>query len=257
MTQELSDFKISEYCLVIDILGTVNRMSNASYFADSLLDLLNVVTQAYYETTDIADVTDSQPFFQYADTLIFPNDSTDELVSLGCRLFNTCLRKEILLQGCISGRGLFHIPDISVLKSIKKARKDINSMLVFGLGFVSSFACMKGVYGPRLLINEDFGGIFPNPGRWHHYLNTSRFLSKDTLDSFNISEVRWWEPDHDIDDFVNRLIIKTEKEYASRKEWLGNNITNQERREFRGFDARLRHLRTFQEMLLPENDPMM
>ena len=81
MPQDLSDFQISEYCLVIDILGTVNRMSNASHFADSLLDLLNVVTHAYYETTDIANVTDSKPFFQYADTLIFPNDSTDELVS--------------------------------------------------------------------------------------------------------------------------------------------------------------------------------
>jgi len=253
--KSLTDFKVSEYCLVIDILGTTNKMANPNYFLNALNDLLNIVKLAYQGSADIGNPEDSVPFFQFGDTIVFAFDDPHELVSLGCRIFSDAFynNKGILLQGCISNGGLFYINDLTDLKGIPVSLPTMHPQLVFGLSIVSAFAAMRGIVGPRLLINEEWGGITTNR-TWRKYPFTNLFPStRGNETSYRISDIEWWINIIDLDEFVDKLIAETKTEYQQRKNGLENNMETQEKRELQGFEARIKHLETFKRMIEKDN----
>jgi hypothetical protein len=256
MATPLKDYKIGEYALVLDLLGTSATMSQPGKWLESLKDLLVVLDDTVNAATNITDPTTSLRVFQYGDTVVFPGDDPERLIALGMVLQTQCFPKDILLQMALSGGGAYHITDPSGFGSIKPLAKNIHLQTLIGMAVARGHALLRGVRGPRLLIDDEIVHISPVNGVWQRYLGAARHQRRSQVD-FAVSEVEWWinfvgdAPETTVENRI-RAVRRSIEENERHVRGDGGSIAPMVERENMSLSKRIEHLEAFLAMLRDE-----
>lgn len=187
--QKLDDFRVGNYALVIDMLGTAVRMADRGQWLASLEEMLVAVRDVFNDTTDIGQPERSQPVYQYGDTFVFPSDEPSRLVPLGSRLIARWWQSDVLVQAAIAGGGVYYVPELPSLAG-KPIPHTFKPQLLVGPAVARGHLAMRGLKGPRFVVDAETST--PPPSAWRYYSGKHAFAN-DPATHIVVKEVAWWD----------------------------------------------------------------
>ena len=243
MTRKLSEFKISDWVLTVDLLGTKQRMSEADWI-DALKELLDTILVSVNQSMASKLTGKDLKVFQYGDAITFAHDDVEELICLGIRLQEELFGKDILAQFGLSGWGIYNLDDTTAHRLVKK-KPEFKLQSIVGRGLARSHLLLHGIKGPRFIIDEE--SHIPAKGKcWEKFIDgcpLKRYLSR--------SELRWWKNIPNIKKVTSGRISNLEKEIGAEKA----NKTHKSyrdrdtKRRIESLKKRLEHYKVFLDVL--------
>jgi hypothetical protein len=113
---------------------------------------------------------------------------------------------------------------------------------------------LRGVRGPRFILDEETCRVHPANGRWRRYQGSHQ-VSRNPAEGIVVSEVAWWQNMINIEDEVGRRRERVEGEIRRcQQEKLESAVRPLWERDQASMEKRQVHLRAFEEML--EDDPV-
>ena len=243
--QRLNESKISEWALIIDILGTKSDMGENIRWLKATVDILTLIQDVAYQSLPKLDPKSGPKIYQYGDTInVFSND-TDDLTRLAKILQNRLFSKDILCKMAISSGGVYDLSNIDFLNKIKSRHSNLVIQCLLGRAVARGHMLMTKAKGPRIILDEE-RSIAVVPNVWE-----KRY---DTLDDIDIprSELIWWDVYIDIDDEIKKRIehLNLEKNEINKINKQSHQHENaSDRRRLKSIDERIIHLKHFLESL--------
>ncbi len=202
--RDLDDLKIGTWILTADLLGTAVQMSEIVWI-EALKNILDSIMESVYLV--ISNDAENIVFIQYGDTMTFCHNNPETLVMLGIALQKRLFHREIMGQLGLSGAGGYYIDDSTIHRMVQN-NENIKLQCFVGSGLARSHIILKGVYGQRFFIDEEWGHIPANRALWSKYFGPT----DDHSQHYRVSEVRWWSDIPNIKELVNNRLIKAESE---------------------------------------------
>jgi len=199
----LASYRVGECALVLDLLGTAVRMTDLGNWFEPLRESLDLVVDALDTTTNIAAPERSARVFQHGDTLVIPADDPAKLVPLGKLLLTTCWNRDVLAQAAIAAGGVYFITDPSGFGTRKLLQPNAVLQVLVGPAVARGHHALRGVRGPRLMLDEETVHVSPTSGVWRRYLGAAKHQVTPGA-GIQVSEVAWWEDLLDLDEEVAR-----------------------------------------------------
>ena len=237
MSVKLSDCRVSRWILTIDLLGTAQRMAEDKWL-DSLGELLTAILTSVSEATS----ADSFPrIFQYGDTISMCHDDLDVLVEIAVATQNKFLEEGILAQMGISGENTYLI-NRSKLHDLVDGDGRIKMQLLVGPGMARSHLILRGVKGPRIVIDADRS--FPPKGDgWEKVVG----LPTENRGKIPVSEVRWWKDRPEVGPSIQQMIQNAQTELDQLQKAVDREQREAERQQ-QGFSPDRRDLREIESL---------
>lgn len=214
MTQKLSEFKLSEWALIVDLLGFAHTMTESVNWLNTIGDLLDTIDSSVYKSFDILNPQASIKVYQYGDTLNFFSDNPQELLLLAVILQQDLWGKNILAQMALACGGVYDLSDTDHLRRLKSLHPGLVIQALVGKAVAKGHLLLQGVKGPRIILDEECGAIPENRPAWHRLHSAASNLSD--ID-FHRSEVSWWHQiiDFDVDIETRMKEIESEIQHYS------------------------------------------
>jgi len=250
-TTPLAKYRVGECALVLDLLGTAVRMTDPSTWLEPFLDVLNLAVDALNTTTNIGSPEKSTRVFQYGDTLVIPADDPAKLVPLGMIFLTLCWNRDVLIQAAIAGGGVYFVTDPGGFGSRKPLQPNAVLQLLVGPAVARGHQALRGLRGPRLLLDEDLIHLSPTSSVWRHYAGSAKHQAEPTT-GIKVSEVAWWNQ-------LETTMLETEVDRRMRgvqsaleeakQESKGSAVAPHWERDIASMEKRLEHLKTFAQVL--------
>lgn len=251
----LETYRIGEYALVLDILGSAERMATAGDWLTPLKELLDIVVDAVFATTDVAHPDESAAVFQHGDTIVLPGYDAGDLVALGQVLLARCAERGVLVQAGLGGGGAYYIHNPSGFGTRRPLHPEARLQVLVGRAVARGHLLLRKVVGPRFLIDAERVNLAADPRRWERFTGKAKHEAVDD-EALSFHEVWWWrsftgdEMERRVDaelTEVNRDLADAQQEVANqKKQGLADPLLL---RDIRSMKSRLKHLQAFREML--------
>jgi len=250
----IENYRVGEFTLVIDLLGTAVRMADSASWLESCLEILDVIEDVLNATTNMANPGQSRRVFQHGDTLVFPSDDIARLIPLGMELMTRFWDRDILAQASIAAGGAYFITDPGGFGSQKRLHPNASLQPLVGPAVARSHLALRGVKGPRFVLDEETVRVSPAPGVWRRYLGDAR-RRVDPGCGVQVSEVAWWQylgdhVDHQLEERLRNL-DRTMCDAGQRAP--GSPVKPLWERDIASMEKRLEHLQAFARIL--KDDP--
>lgn len=254
--EKLSEYKLSEWVLIVDILGFTQTMAEDSVESQAILDLFNTIAESIFQSAHLAIPSESIKAYQYGDTINFLSDKPYELLLLAVRLQQILWGKDILAQMALSCGGAYDLSKIPSIQKIVIAHSKIAIQFLVGKAFAKAHSLLKGVKGPRIIFDEECN--FPHPNLKSSYVLSHQISNLQDINRPR-SEVSWWKDDlSDLVEIVKSKISEIEDEI---KKNLLNKINGSNSKEsvfpinrkIESMEGRKKHLEEFYNVLEREN----
>ena len=191
--ESLTDCRVGSHALVVDLLGTREKMSDPLGFFRALGDILSVTVDSLNEATDIAESKGGIPMYQFGDTVCFPHHDVHALIALGSRLLYRAHDHDVLVQAALSSGPVYDVSDAGNLGLKSKLRSNAKIQCFVGTPLARAHSLLRGVRGPRFLIDAETVQVHPKNDLWARYEGPARHQRKpDDRLSIKCSEVWWW-----------------------------------------------------------------
>jgi len=187
-------------------------MADPTTWLNVLGEILDTVTDVVRETTELGSPERSMQGFQHGDTFVFPGDHPHELINLGCRLLTSWWERDILAQACLAAGGAYFIAQPSSMGRMKPMPPHLQFQVVVGPAVARAHLALRGVSGPRFLLDEETCRVSPMDGHWRRYQGSHR-VSRDPAQGIVVTEVAWWQH-----------ILNVEEEAQKRREHIDSEI---------------------------------
>lgn len=242
----LSDFKLGNYTLVIDVLGVGHLMAESSTWLSSLSSILNTINLSL----DKMNGFKNEDFYvrQYGDTVNLVGDDPCVLLKLSISLQRSIFEQGILAQMSISGGGAYDLSSSSKVRELCDANKNLEVQCLGGISLARGHMVLARVKGPRIFIDDESVCL---PDSREIYQKVSESQSNVEKVSFPRHEVNWWSDIENISDLIadHIKLAKDKKEY-----WLtpppqrNYNFKNEERLAL-SYGKEVEHLEAFLEVV--------
>jgi transcriptional regulator with XRE-family HTH domain len=244
-TAQLSNYRVGEYALVMDLLGTAVRMSDPVKWFDALLEILNSVVDALNATTSITAPEASIRLYQHGDTIVVPSNEPGRLVQLGKLLVTSAWSRNVLTQAAVAGGGVFFITDPGGFGTRKPLQPNANLQMLVGPAVARGHLALSRVKGPRLLIDNETVHVPPGPPLCRRYAGEAIHRVEPGA-GLQVSEFAWWEDLLDVEEELAKRTRAVESEISeARLEMPGSAVKELWERDLKSLEKRLEHLQAF------------
>jgi hypothetical protein len=248
MARDFGEFRLGSWVLTLDLLGTAVQMSEDDWFT-SLNALLHTVDVSVHEA--LASGSGDVHLIQYGDSFTFCHDKVEKLVCVGTEVQVKLFRQNILAQIGLSGGGAYYLDDTTIHR-IVKGLSHVKLHCLVGKGVARSHMVLRGIKGPRFIIDEEIGHVPASGPCWEKLL-----LGPNLHGALHCSELRWWKNFPGILEMtegrIKALQSKIKYEKAGIKEFA--HIEPLVRREIDSLTKRLKHYECFHQVLVKDSEP--
>ena len=165
----LEKYFVGEYALVLDILGSAERMATDGDWLPPLKELLDILVEAVFATTDVANPRESAAMFQHGDTIVLPGNDVPGLVALGQVLLARCALRGVLVQAGLGGGGAYYIDSPSGFGTRRQLHPAARLQVLVGRAVARGHLLLRKVLGPRFLIDAERVSLPADPTRWERF----------------------------------------------------------------------------------------
>jgi hypothetical protein len=247
MARDFGEFRLGSWVLTLDLLGTAVQMSEVDWFT-SLNALLHTVDVSVHEA--LASGSDDVHLIQYGDSFTFCHDKAEKLICLGTEVQVKLFRQNILAQLGLSAGGAYYLND-TTMHRIVEGLSNIKLHCLVGPGVARSHMVLRGIRGPRFIIDEEIGHVPASGPCWEKLL-----LDPKLHGPLHCSELRWWKNFPGTLEMtegrIKALQSKIESEKAGIKEFAY--IESLVRREIDSLTKRLEHYECFHQVLEKDSE---
>jgi hypothetical protein len=220
-------------------------MAEADWFTP-LSEFLHAISSSVNEA--LASGTHDLRLIQYGDSVTFSHDDVEALISVGTSLQVTLFRRDILAQFGLSGGGAYYLDDTGIHRIVDGLR-NIKLHCVVGRGLARSHLVLRGIKGPRFMIDDEMGHV-PVKGRcWEKVV-----LGLKVDGAPPCSELRWWKDVPDILEVTVGRIRAIHSAIECEKAEMGEfpHMKSDIERKIASLSKRLEHYECFCEVLEKE-----
>jgi hypothetical protein len=242
MIRRLGDFRIGDWVLTLDLLGTKYQMSEANWLS-SLNDLLYAISLSVKEA--LSTSTEGLHLVHYGDSVSFTHADADVLVALGVSLQTELFHRDILAQLALAGGGAYYVDDTTTNRLVQDL-PNIKLHCLVGPAVARSHLVMQGAKGPRFLVDEESGHLPAKGPTWSKVL-----FGPKTGGILQCSDIRWWEHIPDVPAMTAQRIAALQARIKSEQESLREfqHMKSDVEREINSLQKRLDHYIGFKELL--------
>lgn len=177
----LATYRIADYALVLDLLGTAQRMADHAEWLRALLELLDTIDASLSAAA-------TTRFFQHGDTIVLVSDDPNVLATSGTTLLTTLFSKDILAQVGLAGGGCYY-DDQGFGKARRNPKARLQSLV--GQAIARAHLVLRNIKGPRFIIDEESTQL-PAAGVGTRYLRSPQHRPANAPTGRAVSELRWW-----------------------------------------------------------------
>ena len=257
MDQKMSMFKISEWVLIVDLLGASYRMAENIEWLNVTDELLDVIGASVYKSFNALQPSQSVKTYQYGDTINFFADDPQTLMLIAVTLQQDLFAKDQMAQMALACGGVYDLTELQFLQKLQSIHNGLTLQCLVGKAISKAHLLLRGVKGPRIIIDEE-GDAPVNQSVWHRYIPHLRRSELDATGTdfkaqlpnigFPRSEACWWYQVIEIDEQVQARITKLKNEITIRETENSNKDPIEERR-INGLRKRKEHWDAFWDVL--------
>ncbi len=247
MAQKLDEFKISDWALIVDLLGTASTMAENVAWIQAIENILTVIEASVHETINMTNPDRNIHTYQYGDTVNFFSDDPQELMLLAVILQKKLFQMDQLAKMGLAYGGVYDLTQINFIKKLTNQHGRLVAQCLAGRATSKGHLLMGKIKGPRIFIDEEVP-IAPNHKAWERF-SSPKVKIPDV--GFPRAEVAWWRQVNDIDADVKNRIAKLDMEIQARTQ-SNINADPAEKRRIDSLAARKEHLEAFRNVL--DND---